>query len=398
MLIKRLSILAFLVAIFVVVLGAYTRLVDAGLGCPDWPTCYGHLWIPSSIEDIKLANERFKETPVETSKTWPEQIHRIFASSLGLVILSIFTLAFIQLKKERKDKAPSKKWFQFEEISIVITLSVLVLATVARIVFGDILDVPLLLLVIVYFGNLFKLSKTSLSQSIPFKLIACLSGLVVLQGLFGMWTVTLKLWPQVVTTHLLGGFATLSLIWLLIQRLFQWQWSVQIRQFVFLSEAKPLTYIAFGAVIAQIALGGWLSSNYAALACPDFPFCQNQIWPKSDFAQGFNLFQTIGPNYLGGLLTSDARTAIHLTHRIGAILVAILVFALALKLWTTQYAEARIYAFVLLAILLVQISLGVMNIVLSLPLWVAVSHNAGGAMLLLVLVTLLHRIHNMKQV
>ena len=395
MLLKRLSIFAFIVAAIVVILGAFTRLVDAGLGCPDWPTCYGHLWIPSSAEEIAIANQAFKETPVEASKTWPEQIHRIFASSLGVIILVIFFTAYYCVNKSAY--RPKIKWFQRPENAILGTLVVLVLATIMRIAVGDILDIPLLFLVLVYFANLFRLSRTKLAGDLPFKLISCLAGLVILQGLFGMWTVTLKLWPQVVTVHLLGGFATISLIWLLIQQLFAFKWSVGIRPFVFLSETKKYLIVALVIVVFQIALGGWLSSNYAALACPDFPLCQNQIWPKSDFLQGFNFLQTIGPNYLGGLLESDARTAIHYAHRLGAIAVTIAVFSLVIKLWSTKFELARRMALVIFALLLAQIILGILNIVLSLPLHIAVAHNAGGALLLLALITIMHRLFTMKE-
>lgn len=374
----KLSLAAFVLAIAVVVLGAFTRLADAGLGCPDWPTCYGHLWVPSSEADVAAANSRFVETPVEHDKTWPEQLHRIFASTLGLVILGIFYLAY------KNATHPSRR-------SILVCLSCLVAATVARIFSGAVLDPLLWVLVITYFLNVFRVSRVQgadlLPQSgpvLPFKLPVILAGLVILQGLFGMWTVTLKLWPKVVTLHLLGGFTTLSLLWVLVQRLGGWRWpSVASGAAALL----PLARVVVVLVIVQIALGGWVSSNYAALACPDFPLCQNSLWPDAKFVEGFNLFQAIGPNYLGGLLESEARVAIHLSHRVGALLVFIASVLLVFNMLRHVSAEVRRMAMILIVVLLMQVSLGVMNIVLSLPLAIAVAHNAGGAILLLTIIT-----------
>ena len=193
-----------------------------------------------------------------------------------------------------------------------------------------------------------------------------------------MWTVTLKLWPQVVTGHLLGGFATLSLLFLLTLRLSG--------VLPALTVPKRLQHWATAGlllVIGQIALGGWVSSNYAAVACIDFPTCHGQWLPPADFANGFHLTQHIGPNYLGGQLDSDARTAIHLTHRIGALLVTLVLLGLAWQL--KAVGMTRLAGLVLIA-LAAQITLGISNVLFHLPLPVAVAHNAGGAALLLTLV------------
>lgn len=384
--------LALAMASVVVVLGAFTRLADAGLGCPDWPTCYGHLWVPNEAHEIHAANQSFVDTPVETDKTWPEQIHRIFASQLGLVILVIFGFALAM-------RAPAAPWK-----SIVALLLVLISGTVARIVIGDSLDPILLVLVTLYFGNLIRLRysnqyQQSLLQSDetkPFLLPALLAGLVIVQGLFGMWTVTLKLWPQVVTGHLMGGFATISLIWLLLQKVSGLQWRGDFS--VPVSTLKKIALVAMLIVIVQIMLGGWTSSNYAALACPDFPLCQNSIWPKTDFAHGFNIFQHVGPNYLGGLLDNYGRVAIHLTHRIGAIVTSLAVLFLAYKLWLSSNSFARRWAIILVAVLCIQVSLGISNVIFSLPLTVAVIHNAVGALLLLVMVAINHRLRSIKPI
>ena len=324
----KLTLIATLVACVVVVLGAFTRLADAGLGCPDWPTCYGHLWIPDTQAEIAAANAAFAETPVETDKTWPEQTHRIVASSLGLLILGLVFLSGLKPK----------------------------------------------------------------SPEVPHKHVYGLLVLVIIQALVGMWTVTLKLWPQVVTAHLLGGFATLGLLWLLLQRLGNYQWQLSAVTFEKLAPLKTWLVICLLVVTVQIALGGWTSSNYAALACTDLPTCQGMWLPETDFRQGFNFSQSIGPNYLGGLMDNQARTAIHLSHRIGAIITSILVLVLVFKLMRTPLSQAKFWGGILFMALLVQVSLGATNILAMLPLPVAVAHNAMGAVLLLILITVSHRI------
>lgn len=330
---KNLTLLCIAVAIVVVLLGAFTRLAGAGLGCPDWPTCYGHLWVPQTAEEIQQANENYAETPVETDKTWPEQIHRIFASSLGVLIIG--------------------------------------------------------LVIACYQG-----SKTSKQ---PLKLSVFLLALVIVQGMFGMWTVTLKLWPQVVTAHLLGGFSTLILLWIMLQRLGGYRWSLDTTPIKLTKNLSHLAAAAMLAVILQVALGGWTSSNYAALACPDLPTCQNQWLPNADFSQGFNVLQTIGPNYLGGQLESDARTAIHFTHRAGAVIVSVIITLLAWRLWLLNNSRIRRWSLTLMSVLALQLALGISNVFWQLPLSIAVAHNAGGALLLLVLATINYRLYGLRQ-
>lgn len=383
-LVTKLTLLATLLALAVVVLGAFTRLVDAGLGCPDWPTCYGHLWVPKTEAEVAKANELFEHAPVEHHKTWPEQLHRIFASSLGLLILVIFTLCLRAVDREHPWR------------SVVFSLIALIAATIARIFVGSPLDPYLWIIVIIYFLNLSRLIIFQDESKTPFKLPSFIAGLVILQGLFGMWTVTLNLWPQVVTLHLLGGFCTFSLLWLLFQRLSGWHWSADASTVIKFMQLRPIALAAMVLVIIQIAIGGWLSSNYAALACPDFPLCQNEVWPDANFAQGFNIFQHIGPNYLGGLLDNKARIAIHLSHRIGALFVLVFATILIVKLWQTQYRQAKHFALLLGGILGLQLFLGILNVVLSLPLAVAVSHNAVGALLLLAIITINHRIRTVN--
>lgn len=321
----RLALAGFLLAIVVVVLGAFTRLVDAGLGCPDWPGCYGHLLWPNDAVEIAKAEKAFPGTPVELDKTWPEMVHRYFAGALGLLILFIAVATF------RASRTPR-----------------------------------------VFSGH-----------SAPVKLSVFLLCLVILQAAFGMWTVTLKLWPKVVTAHLLGGFATLSLLWLLTQRLGGIRWAISFVP----GHIKVFGLFAMLAVILQIALGGWVSSNYAALACPDLPQCLGQWMPQADFKEGFN-FQAIGPNYLGGELDNMARTAIHFSHRVGALVVTLVLIIFGFMLFNLKYADARRWAIVMWGVLVLQILLGLSNVYFSLPLAVAVAHNAIGALLLIVLVTI----------
>ncbi|HEX7034703.1 MAG TPA: COX15/CtaA family protein [Pseudomonadales bacterium] len=317
----RLALFGVGLALLVVVLGAFTRLVDAGLGCPDWPGCYGFLTVPSSETSLLAAEARFPDAPVEAHKAWAEMIHRYFAGGLGLVIAALAVVALIA--RRRGDRG----------------------------------------------------------GALPTGLAVGLLVLVICQAAFGAWTVTLKLWPQVVTAHLLGGFATLSLLWLMALRL------GLLERLRVPRALLPHALIALVLLVLQIALGGWVSSNYAALACPDFPTCHGDWWPQMDLARGFDVGQQVGPNYLGGQLESDARVAIQFLHRLGAVAVLLVVGALAWRLWRAGSALALPVAL----LLALQLTLGVLNVVLVLPLGIATAHNAGGALLLLSLVTVNYR-------
>lgn len=324
----RLAVLATGVALVVIVLGAFTRLSDAGLGCPDWPGCYGHLSWPQTAAQVATAEAAFPEAPVEHDKTWPEMVHRYFASSLGLLIVALTVIAWRQRN----------------------------------------------------------------ARNYPWRHTLALLFLVIWQGLFGMWTVTLKLWPQVVTLHLLGGMAVLALLWLLSLRLgnARWQLDATVRRRV--QALKPWVVGGLILVATQIALGGWTTSNYAAFACPDLPTCHGHWLPPMDLAQGFNVLQDIGPNYLGGLLENDARVAIHFMHRLGALVTTLYVLGLGAALLRGGDGGVRRMAIMLLLALGVQVALGIGNVLLAIPLAVAVAHNAGGALLLLTLVTLAMKI------
>jgi len=377
----KLALLACALACVVIVLGAFTRLKDAGLGCPDWPTCYGHLWVPNEAHEIAAANEKFADTPVEVHKTWPEQTHRIFASSLGLLGIVMLTLAI-----RRRDAG--HPW-----CGIIVLLGLLVAGTVTRAIVGSAMDPVLGGLVVAYFAWLAWLASQRGTSHSPLKLPAFIAGFLVLQGLFGMWTVTLKVWPQVVTAHLLGGFTMLSVLWLLQLRLQNRPWQLPTQEWRRLQSLKTFALVALIVVIVQIALGGWTASNYAAVACPDFPTCQAQWLPPTNFYDAFNFSQHIGPNYLGGKLDNDARVTIHLMHRLGAIITTLVLSTLVvLGLRAAVTSRARNQFILVAVILLLQLLLGVGNVVLHFPLHVTVSHNAVGALLLLTMVTLNYRL------
>lgn len=322
-----LALLSTLFAVSVVVLGAFTRLVDAGLGCPDWPTCYGHIWAPQTEIEIAIANDTFPEIPVDLDKTWPEMVHRYLASTLGLLIIGLVVSAV------RHRREPGQ----------------------------------------------------------PLKLPIFLLAFVILQGAFGAWTVTLKLWPQVVTAHLLGGFTTFTLLAILTLRLSGLRFS---RMSAILDKPKKLAGWTLAVVILQVFLGGWTTSNYAALACPDFPKCQTQWWPTLDFKTAFDFAHPIGPNYQGGQLDVPARTAIHISHRIGAIVTTVFTLLLAMSLFRLRLKG---WSVLLLGLLTAQVTLGISNVVLGLPLLVAVLHNLGGA-LLLIATAVINYLLNRKEV
>lgn len=314
-----------LLALLVVTFGAYVRLSDAGLGCPDWPGCYGLVSAPSTAQAIDAANEAFPQRPVETAKAWKEMVHRYLAGALGVLILLLAGLA----------------WRDRNRYGIQVGLPSLLLA------------------------------------------------LVIFQALLGMWTVTLLVKPAIVTAHLLGGLATLGLLWWLALREGRW-WQAPLKPRM--PRLRPWAWSGLVLLLAQIALGGWTSTNYAALACTEFPTCHGgQWWPDADFQEGFILWRGLGVNYEYGVLDSAARTAIHLTHRVGALLVFLYLGVLALIL--IRRGGTGVYrniAYVILVTLLLQVGLGIANVLSHLALPVAVAHNGGAALLLLSLVTLLH--------
>lgn len=321
---RPLLLAATLLAFAVVTLGAYVRLSDAGLGCPDWPGCYGQLiGVPDAAHERASALAAFPDQPLVAHKAWKEMLHRYCAGALGLLIALIAVVAWRQRRALRQ------------------------------------------------------------SPVLP----AVLVGIVVFQGLLGMWTVTERLKPMVVSAHLLGGMTTLALlVWLLLRQQPQPQ-----------APANGLVLpaaLALFAVVMQIALGGWVSSNYAALACSDFPTCLGAWLPAMDFARAFALHRDLGQNADGTLLANAALTAIHWSHRVGALVVALLVGRLAYLL--SGRRDWRRWGLLLGVALGVQIGIGIANILMLLPLPLAVAHNAGAAVLLCITLALNLRLWQAK--
>jgi heme a synthase len=329
--IRSLALAGVLLCFTVVVLGAYVRLTTAGLGCPDWPGCYGHV-TPLGAQASLAAQAAFPDKPLDVGKAWREMIHRYAASTLGLIIVAIAVLAIVTRRQR-------------------------------------LVSVPL---------------------------AVALVALVVFQGLLGMLTVTWQVTPLIVTCHLVFGLTTLSVLW--------WLWlSLSKRSAVRASEGTTNTsgaarfawWLTLAGLIflgLQIALGGWTSSNYAAIACPDFPKCQNVWWPQTDYRDAFVLWRGLGVNYEGGVLQNTARVAIHLTHRIGALIATLALCIAALSVLTRPALPKLVLpAWAVLAALALQLTIGVSMVVKGFPLWLATTHTGGAALLLLCVLALLHR-------
>jgi heme a synthase len=329
---RRLAIAGVVLCFAVVTLGAYVRLTAAGLGCPDWPGCYGHL-TPSGAGSS--AAPVIANRPYEAGKAWREMIHRYAAATLGLTIVLITALALSSRREH-------------------------------------LVNVPLAL---------------------------ALFAIVLVQGLLGMLTVTWQLKPLIVTLHLLFGMTTLALLMWLALSLPRGRWAASAREAparahsggaADVAGVRWLVRLGLAALAVQIALGGWTSSNYAAVACPDFPTCQGAWWPPADFRDAFVLWHGLNIDYEGGALATSARIAIHLTHRLGA-LVAALVLALAalVVLRRRGLAALRVRAWAVLAALALQLTIGITMVEKAFPLWLATAHTAGAALLLLATLALL---------
>ena len=307
-----------ILAFVVVVVGAFVRLSDAGLGCPDWPGCYGKPapTLAKAAIERAVARQGGDQGPVSLGKAWKEMGHRYLAGTLGVLILVIALVGWV-----RRRTLGQSPWLA----------SVLVLV-------------------------------------------------VALQAALGMWTVTLRLKPVIVTAHLIGGMTTFALlVWLALR---QWKFSPESQAY----RLRVPAAIALLVVVVQIMLGGWVSANYAALACPDWPLCLGHIVPKMDFANAFHLIRPLGRTGSGAMLPFDALTAIHWTHRTFALVVVLVVGWTA---WATLRIPAlRPVGWLLVALLIIQFSLGVTNVLAGLPLAVADAHNAGAALLLGALVML----------
>ena len=363
----RIAWLAAALALCVIVFGAFVRLSNAGLSCPDWPTCYGRATWPSAARDA-ADHAATAIRAVEPHKAWREQVHRMLAGTLGVLVLALALLA----ARRRK-------------------LGVLQVLAAAALVGGA---VPLYMHgqhaaagALAIAGEAILLFAAARWSNIDHARAAALTlAVIVFQALLGMWTVTWLLKPIVVMGHLLGGLLTFSLLtWM------AWRATDLPIRLADARRMRVLLIVGLCLLGLQIALGGWTSANYAALACGnDFPTCVGQWWPRHDFREAFVLWRGIGVDYEGGVLDGEARIAIQLAHRIVAVLVFGHLLGIAIKLLRTPGMHA--WGFTLGALVLAQVSLGIANVKLGLPLHVAVAHNAGAALLLFVLVSLVARI------
>lgn len=316
---KKITLFATIMASCLIVLGAYVRLSDAGLGCPDWPGCFGTLTVPESQLAIEKAQHTFPDQAIENGKAWKEMVHRYVAGLLGLLILSIGYLAYRNKK--------------------LLKVSILV----------------------------------------PYSLL----GIVFFQAMLGMLTVTLLLKPIIVSTHLIGGMATLAILTYLSYEHFNENSKLVLKKNIIFYMAR------FGLILIfmQIFLGGWTSTNYAGLACTDFPTCHGQWIPDMDFKNAFNIFRNLGQTSEGAPISLNALQAIQWIHRIGAITVVIYFGYLSYVLM--KYKQLRFEAILLLTILAAQFIIGIANLTLHLPMVLAVSHNLTAA-LLVVIITIIN--------
>ena len=363
----RIAWLAVALALGVIVFGAFVRLSNAGLSCPDWPTCYGRATWPNAAQEVS-EHAASAIRPFETHKAWREQVHRMIAGLLGVLVL---TLALVAARRRARGVWQVVGAALLVAIAIPLYMKGEHVAASALAVLGEaVLLVPA-----------WRWSNSDLSR------VAVLTlAVIIFQALLGMWTVTWLLKPIVVMGHLLGGLTTFSLlVWM------AWRATdIPIR----LADAVAMRrWLVIGLVVLalQIALGGWTSANYAALACGnDFPQCVGQWWPPHDFREGFVFWRGVGVDYEGGILDGQSRIAIQMAHRMMAVVVFVYLLWLGSKLLRTP--GMRGWGGLLAALALTQVALGIANVKLGLPLGVAVLHNAGAALLLFLLVSLLARL------
>jgi cytochrome c oxidase assembly protein subunit 15 len=345
---SRINSLALALCFVVIVFGAFVRLSDAGLGCPDWPGCYGHVGVPDAPHEVARAEQNFPERPVEANKAWKEMIHRYLATTLG----SLITLMAVMSLFLRR-------------------------------------------------------------QGVPRLLPWLLFGTVLMQGALGAFTVLWQVNPLTVTGHLLTGLLTLSLLlWMRLSTAFagpvadparldrelrneRHAWAaMQDTSSAALSAAiaprglRRFAALALALVVLQIFLGGWTSSNYAALACPDFPTCHGRYVPETDVQEAFTMWRGLGVNYEGGVLDNRARVTIHFFHRLGALAVAATLLLLGGWLLLQKQPLWRRLGAGVIAALALQIAIGISVVKLQLPLFLADMHNAGAALLMMAVLTL----------
>jgi len=374
----RIAWLAVLLTFCVIVFGAFVRLSDAGLSCPDWPTCYGRATWPAAVDEAASHAASAIRT-FDTGKAWREQVHRHLAATLGGLVL---LLALLAMRRYR--------W----GVALVLGAALLVALAIPLYMHG----LTMAALVAAGLGEAVLLLVALRRRNIDFARAAALTlAVVIFQALLGKWTVTLLLKPVIVMGHLLGGLLTFSLLlWM------AWRATGFPIRLITARILQRWLLVGIALLAVQIALGGWVSANYAALSCSaggwvsepahwlDFPQCIGQWWPPMDASEGFVLWRGIGVDYEGGVLDGPARIAIQMAHRGMALVVLVALLALAACLSRTPGLRAWAVGLVLLT--LVQILLGIGNVKLALPLWTAVLHNAGAVLLLAVLVSLFARL------
>jgi cytochrome c oxidase assembly protein subunit 15 len=363
----RIAWLAVAFAACVILFGAFVRLSNAGLSCPDWPTCYGKAAWPTNAAQI-TDHAATAIRPVMPHKAWREQFHRMIAGTLGVLVL---VLALLATRKR------AQGWWHVLGAALAVALAIPLYMRGQH----EAASVLAVLGEGVLLAGALRWSNVDLARTSTLTL-----AVIIFQALLGMWTVTWLLKPIVVMGHLLGGLATFALL--------SWMaWRATDIPLISgdARKLRRLLWIGLGLLVIQIALGGWTSANYAALACgPEFPKCAGAWWPQHDVAEGFVLWRGIGVDYEGGVLDNAARVAIQLAHRLMAVLVFGHLLAVSLRL--VRSPGLRGWGVLLALLLCSQVGLGVANVLLSLPLQVAVLHNGGATALLFVLVTLLARL------
>lgn len=368
-LMRATAVFAAAFALGLVMFGAFVRLSDAGLSCPDWPTCYGQATWPTQSHEVAHADLAFPQRPVESYKAWREQVHRMLAGTLGVLVLAF---------------ALGAAWRQRGARFALIASAVFAAAGVVLYMRGEhVVSSALGALAIA----LPVFAAWTLRRSGAWRIGVLALGVIVFQAMLGMWTVTWLLKPLVVMAHLLGGVATFGLLAWIALRLCG----------IGSDDDHHATFrraliVGIVLLIAQIALGGWTSSNYAALACGygnvAFPQCLGQWWPPHDFSEAFVLWRGIGVDYEGGVLDLPARTAIQMTHRLGAVVVFVYLLVLA---WRSRRQGLGRYGAAIATVLLAQVGLGIANVHFGLPLPVATLHNGVAALLLFTLLATLAR-------
>lgn len=366
---KALRVLAVLAAVFafgVVMFGAFVRLSNAGLSCPDWPTCYGQVTWPHHAQAVAHADAAFPDRPYEARKAWREQVHRFLAGTLGVLVLGLALLA---------------TWRRRRAVAAVLLGALFAAIGVALYMQGERVWSSVLAAIAI---GLPLATAVGLRRPGAWRIAVLALAVIIFQAMLGMWTVTLLLKPIVVMGHLLGGITTFALLAYAALR-FCGVGAIDDRY----APLRRLVVLGIVLLVCQIALGGWTSSNYAALACgTDFPKCLGQWAPPTDFKQSFVLWRGVGVNYEGGVLDMAARSAIQIAHRIGALVVFCYLGWLSHRVARRGLRAAGV---AIALVLIAQVLLGISNVHFGLPLPVATLHNGVAALLLFTLLATLAR-------